>query len=64
MCGWTVEGGVEEPYVEFSVDEDCVVGTFSLDSLVPSEPCSGPCNPFLIDLELVLRRRNSLKKGI
>lgn len=60
MWGWTVEGGVEEPYV----DEDCVVGTVSLDLLVLSEPCSGPCNPFLFDLELVLRRRRSLKKGI
>ena len=64
MCGWIVEGGVEEPYVELNVDEDSVVGTVSLESLVPPGECSGPCNPFLFDLELVLRRRNSLKKGI
>ena len=67
MCGWTVDGGVEEPYTEFSVDDDFVVGTVSLDSKVPSEPCGDPLVPFtplLLDMKLVFRRRNSLKKGI
>lgn len=60
--GWTVEGGVEEPYTEFSVDDDFVVGTVQLESTVPSEPLGDSCN--LLDLRLVFRLRKSLKKGI
>lgn len=62
MCGWTVDGGVEEPYAEFNVDEDFVVGAVPLES--PSEPGGDPFTPLLLDLELVVRRRRSLKKGI
>ena len=38
MCAWTVDGGVEEPYKEFKVDEDVVVGAVPLDPRVPWEP--------------------------
>jgi len=62
MCGWTVDGGVEEPYAEFNVDEEFVVGTVPLES--PSEPGGDPFTPLLLGLELVVRRRRSLKKGI
>lgn len=64
--GWMVDGGVEEPYTEFNVDEDLVVGTvpFELDSELPSDPCGEPFTPLLLDLELVFRRRSSLKNGM
>ena len=58
------EGGVEEPYTEFRVEEDLVVGMVSLD--ITLEPLE-----FLVLLEWsfsafepVFRRRSSLKKGI
>lgn len=63
ICGWTVDGGVEELWAELRVDEDFVVGTVPLESS-PSEPFGDPFTPLGLDLKLDFRRRRSLKKGI
>ena len=63
ICGWMVDGGVDEPYTELSVDDDFVVGAVPLESRVPAEPLGDALA--LLDLEeLGFRRRRSLKKGI
>lgn len=54
------DGGVDDPYIEFSVDEDFVIGIVPLDSFEFLVPLGGD----LSALEPVFRRRSSLKKGI
>lgn len=58
--GCIEEGGVEDPYNEFRVEEDFVVGT------VPPSECSESLEAVvgMSDLGLAFLRRKSLKKGM
>lgn len=60
VCGWMVEGGVEEPYRELRVDEDFVVLTVPVD---PAWALLVPFDDFSVLLAPFLRRKFS-KKGM
>ncbi len=54
------EGGVDEPYIEFTVEEDFVIGMVPSDSFELFVPLGRD----LSALEPVFLRRSSLKKGM
>ena len=59
VCGWMEEGGVDEPFKEFNVEDDFAVGTVPLEMPERLEPLGD----FSV-LTLVFFRIRSLKNGI
>ena len=61
VCGWIVDGGDDEPYMELNVEEDLVVGTVPVEPLESFKESSEDLSLLKLALE---RRRRSLKNGI